>query len=167
MSFIYIPEESSKFCSLVYCKKLNLRKPLAIAFPKIRHFLGKFFFFHRGKAMRFKHFHKRKLVIMLIDPWIPVKTMFFLQIECNSWIVSLVRIIPNLHIRERGKILLFCRLLSPWALDTSYVKWETWFKIDLKHDYGHCGLDNCLLWRAALYIAMYLSDPCLLCITCK
>ena len=59
---------------------------------------------------------------MLIDAWIPVKTMFFLQIECNSWIVSLVRIIPNLHMKERGKILLFCRLLSPWALDTSYVK---------------------------------------------
>ena len=126
MSFIYIPEESSKFRSLVYCKKLNLRKSLAIAFPKIRpllfFFLGNFFFFHRGKAMRLKHFHKRKLVIMLIDPWIPVKTMFFLQIESHSLIVNLVSIIPNLHMRQRGKILLFCRLLSPWALDTSYVK---------------------------------------------
>ena len=53
--------------------------------------------------MRFKHFHKRKLVIMLIDPWIPVKIMFFLQIESNSLVVSLVRIISNLHKRGRGK----------------------------------------------------------------
>lgn len=55
--------------------------------------------------MRFKHFHKRKLAIMLIDPWIPVKTMFFLQVESNSLIVNLVRIIPSLHMREREK---FC-----------------------------------------------------------
>lgn len=120
MSFIYIPEESSKFCSLVYCKKLNLRKPLAIAFPKIRpllfFFLGNFFFFHRGKAMRFKHFHKRKLVIMLIDPWIPVKIMFFLQIESNSLVVSLVRIISNLHKRGRGKNFAFLQTFEPLGL---------------------------------------------------